>query len=219
MEPVGTHGLACLDDADYNAYALYMQCQAEAIDSTLAEQLASLEAFLDRPTMVLRPSADRTFASGTTVTNLFNQVVHNNTSFMSLTTVGSETFLNVGSPVGGAVVPYEQGLYLVGCSALWDATGAVTAFSERRLVINAQDDTLPEPNQIAWSNDISPDANTAIVQISTAASFTMVLRGTHGVKIGHAVSHTNAASTVTILSAETRLWITYLGPNELVEVS
>jgi hypothetical protein len=219
MEPIGTHGLACLGDEDYADYARFMQCQAETIDSTLFEQFTALDDFLLRPTAIARTVLDRTFASGTTVSNFFTEFVYINNDFMSLSTVGSETFINVGSPVGGDVVPYLPGLYLVGAQALFDATGAVTAFSQRNLTINAQDDTLPEPNQIALANDINPDANTAITGIFTNASFTMVLRGTHGVKIGHALSHTNAASTVTVFSSESLLWVTYLGPNELVEVS
>lgn len=222
MEPIGTHGLACLNDTDWADYARYMQCQAEAIDAALFEQQTALEAVLSRPTIVVRPTgaANTTIASGVTVSNYFNEVVYVNNTFMTLSTVGSVTYINIGSPVGSALNPYEPGMYLVGGSIGMDATGAVTAFSQRNLTLNAIDDTLQPPNQqIALAYDINPDANTAITNISVSASFSMVLRGTNGVKVSHTISHTNAASTVSILGADARLWVTYLGPNELVEVS
>lgn len=47
--PVGTHGLTCLSDEDYGAFALWMQCVAGDIDSSLVSINASLNGFMDRP--------------------------------------------------------------------------------------------------------------------------------------------------------------------------
>ena len=48
MTVVGDHGLTCLDGDDYAAIALSMQCNAEAIDSTLTSIDASLDDYLGR---------------------------------------------------------------------------------------------------------------------------------------------------------------------------
>lgn len=222
MEPIGTHGLACLGQDDWADYARYMQCQAEAIDAALFEQQTALESLLDRPTIIVRPSADRTFATATTVTDFYTTVQFNNSTFMTVSTSGGISQINIGSPVGGALIPYPRGLYLVGGFVNMDATGAVTAFSQRNLTINAVDATIQPPNQqIALSRDINPDSGAAgaITGIRECASFEIVLRGTNGVRITHALSHTNAASTVTAFQASAYLWVTYLGPDNLVEVA
>lgn len=218
MRTIGNHGLACLDPDDWADYARYMQCQAEAIDTALFDQLTLLQESLDRPTMIVRPSVDRTFATGTSVGNFYDTVLFTNNSFMSVTTVGLETFLNIGSPVGSSVVPYRRGMYLIGAFTMFDATGAVTAFSQRTLTVSAIDDSIVGAPQVGTFTEINPDAGTAITQIQDSGAFTVVLRGTNALRIRHALSHTNAASTVTAFAANSLLWATYLGPNDLVEV-
>lgn len=222
MEPVGTHGLACLSPEDYADYARYMQCQAEAIDAALTEQLTGFENFLNLPTMIVRPSAVRNIGIGATVENLFDEVFYLNNDFMSLESSGSgaETYISIGSPVGTPVTAYRRGLYLCGAHVPMDATGAVTAFSERRTTIAIVDDTAPVlQQQLAFAWDVNPDANTAITNISTNPTLTVVLRGTNGVRLTHAVTHTNAASSVDVTSpTNCWLWVTFIGPDELVQV-
>ena len=48
-DQIGTHGLSCIGDDDYAAYALSMQCNAEATDAALADSNAALEEYLARP--------------------------------------------------------------------------------------------------------------------------------------------------------------------------
>lgn len=218
MRSIGSHGLSCLEPSDYAAFALYMQCQAEAIDDALTEQLASLDSLLDRPTIIVGASGNVTTASGVNTNNFYNTVVYNNSTFMGLATTGTETYVTIGSPVTLPLNPYQRGMYLVGAYAAMDATGAVTAFSQRNLTISALDDTLSGPSQVGLCYDINPDANTALTNIRLNASFSVVLRGTNGVRIAHQLSHTNAASTVTYAAADAKLWVTYLGPTNLVEV-
>jgi hypothetical protein len=219
MESIGNHGLACLDATDWADYARYMQCQAQTIDTVLADQMALLAASLDRPTIVVGASANRTFATGTSVGNFFDTVLFVNNTFMNLTSVGLETFVNIGSPLGQPVVEaYQRGMYLIGGFTSMDATGAVTGFSQRILTVSAIDDSITGAPQVGTFTDNNPDANTAITAIGCSGAFTVVLRGINAVRIRHALSHTNAASTVTAIAANSLLWVTYLGPNELVEV-
>lgn len=223
MNSIGTHGLAALDNDDHAAFALYMQCQAETIDALLAGQLAQLDAFLDRPTMILRPSGPRTVASGVFVNDLFNQVLYVNNDFMSLSfgTLPTATYLNIGSPQGASpVVPYPRGEYMVGASVGFDATGAVTAFSARRVFVGVFDDTLPTgPDTVIETlRDSTPDANTAITLVGASVQGAFQLRGSHGVRIDHTVNHSNAASTVTI-QQDSYLWVTYMGPFEEIGVN
>jgi hypothetical protein len=221
MQQIGTHGLACLDDSDYADYARFMQCQAEALDALLFEQLTLLTDFMNLPTMIVRPSALRNIAIGATVEDLFNTVLYVNNDFMTLSTVGSNTYINIGSPVGSAVVAYPRGLYLAGAHVPMDATGGVTAFSERRTTIAIVDDTAPPlEQQLAFAWDVNPDANTTITGIDTNPTLSVVLRGTNGVRLTHAVTHTNAASSVDVTPfTDTYLWVTYVGPDELVEAT
>jgi len=221
MQQIGTHGLACLSDSDYADYARFMQCQAEIIDALAFEQLTLLTDFVNLPTMIVQPSANRNIAIGASVSDLFNQVVYINNDFMTLSTVGSNTYINIGSPVGTAVVPYPRGLYLAGAHVPMDATGAVTAFSERQTIIAVNDDTQPTGQQqlaLAW--DINPDAGTTITRIHTNPTLSVVLRGTNGVRLTHTVTHTNAASSVDVTpNTDTWLWVTFVGPDELVEAA
>jgi len=221
MQQIGTHGLACLSDSDYADYARFMQCQAEAIDALAFEQLTLLTDFVNLPTMIVRPSGPRNIGIGASINNLFDEIVYINNDFMTLSTVGSSTYINIGSPVGTAVVPYPRGLYLAGAHVPMDATGAVTAFSERQTIIAVNDDTQPPgQQQLAQAWDISPDANTAITGIDTNPTLSVVLRGTNGVRLAHTVTHTNAASSVDVTPfSSTWLWVTFVGPDELVEAT
>ncbi len=47
-KPVGTHGLTCIDEADYGAIALWVQCTAESIDDQLTIDQGDLNAFRNR---------------------------------------------------------------------------------------------------------------------------------------------------------------------------
>lgn len=48
-DQVGNHGLFCLDDDDFAAYALAMQCNALAVDAALSAQSTALGQYLGRP--------------------------------------------------------------------------------------------------------------------------------------------------------------------------
>lgn len=48
-EQIGNHGLFCLDDDDYAAIALAMQCNAQAADAALSAQGSAMSSYLGRP--------------------------------------------------------------------------------------------------------------------------------------------------------------------------
>ena len=51
-ELIGTHEIPCLSDTDYAAYALYMQCVAEQVETQLAANRAAVDAVLHRAVRV-----------------------------------------------------------------------------------------------------------------------------------------------------------------------
>lgn len=54
MNFVGENGIICLDDDDYAAYAMYMQCLGEQVEGFLAADISAASASLSRPMAVWR---------------------------------------------------------------------------------------------------------------------------------------------------------------------
>jgi hypothetical protein len=60
MKFTDRYDLPCLDDDDYAAYALYMQCLAQRMDDELTARAELLQSFTHRPTAIWRTSSAQT---------------------------------------------------------------------------------------------------------------------------------------------------------------
>lgn len=218
-QTIGDHGLYCPDPQDYAAYALYMQDVAERIDAALQEQLDGLDLFFNAPTIILTNSAAVNIPiipgfNGT----LFDTVVFNNSTFMSLDPAG--TGVLVGSAAGAPVtVPYLRGSYTIGTTVVMTATGAVTANSARVLVLAAQDFTQPVGSPAVFEGtDQTLDTNTG-GNFALLCTGQMFLQNISGVRVAAIAQHQNAASSVDVNAGTAFLWVTYNGPANIIEVA
>lgn len=206
---IGDHGLFCIDDSDYAAYALAMQCNAQATDAALASASQALTDYLDRPwitiTNTVAVTVDEDTGGGTVGPG---GIVGEN-----MNTRGSGT----GSPVAvrhrfpsGENVP--AGVWLVGSTVNF-TFGATTADSNRQLMVYntpvvAGQASFNDVNQIFRMRDYQGEggASGALTTVGvmdnrdgTSAHFTTF------------ISHANLASDMTIAIGNWKLWATYLG--------
>jgi hypothetical protein len=225
MINVGDHGLTCLDGEDYGAWALYMQCTAEQIDSVLAEQQTQLNLFRNRPAIVVAPLAN-------TITNdthtLYNTVLFDNSPFLSLvtnfngtapTTQPTANGIAIGSPVGSAtVVPYLKGEYEFGVYAEGIATALVPNQPSRAELIVFG----PDGQSLIVNTNPSRRNQTFQTQEDLAGNHringkvTFVLNGISGVTCVARIFKSGSTATWTTASF---IWVRYLGPPDQVEVA
>lgn len=219
MESFG-HGLSCQSGDDYAALALYMQNEANIIDAALETELLSLTGFLTRPTIIVTNSGNVTMPANDSVTVVWDTVLFNNSTFMSLINTGgafAETIISVGSPAAAPVtVPYLQGFYRYGFGTFMTATGAVNAYTSRTTIVTAIDDSsgsFPSTGQIS---DITYDTNTGGEAQNGTGTFPAA--GVSATRIRTTCGNENTSSSVNIL-ANSFLWVTYIGSTDLIEVA
>lgn len=208
---IGNHGLFCLDDEDYAAVALAMQCNAEATDASLSEVNSELNTYLSRPWItVTNPNAVVVDdASGTLgPEGLVGEILR--------PTAATTIQVNGMAPIyvtSDLSTMLPRGLWLIGASVNW-TLGALTANSIRRLLvygvrrINGVANATTNFTDLYQIQDYQGDggANGAL----TVCGF---LDNTAGdvAFIASFFSHANTASDITIGINQWRLWATYLG--------
>lgn len=208
-EIIGEHGLFCIDDTDYAAFALAMQCNAQAADAALTGFNASLTGYLSRPWIqVVTTNAvviDSDASGGATGPGgLLGELID---------TTGSGS----GSPsvTRNGVTPglfLPAGVWLVGSSIKW-TFGATTASSYRQLLtfnvprIGGIASTSAA-NQIFAMRDYQGDGGATGALTSVGV---MDNRGGNSAYFGSFFSHANLASDATVSAGDWRLWATYLG--------
>lgn len=222
METIGTHGLSCQTGEDFAALALYMQVEAERIDALLTAQRNALTGFLVRPTIIVTNSANVNMAAGGGSTfTPWDTVVFNNSTFLSLQTVTvdslTQTAISVGSIAGAAVtIPYLQGWYRYGFGTRMTATGAINAYSSRTTDIFVTDDE--QSIQVAIGTLVDTTYDTSTGGEAQNASGTFIGTGTSGIRLRTQCTHGNTSSSVN-LNTNSYLWVTYIGPNDPIEVA
>lgn len=202
MIPIGTHGLACLDEEDYAATALYMQDQGQAIEDALVDISTSLSSALLRPSV----TAVTTTVSGPNSTAA--------EQIFSLTATWSLTYHNytVAPTIIGAGVRLtipRTGWYGYGTYGNLAATGVVTALSRRTLYATATKESVGVSTQLSQAAFRTIDTNTGGEFLTASAgSFYATVGAT--VDVEGAWSHTNAASTVQV-NTGAKLWCHFIG--------
>lgn len=201
---IGTHGLFCIDDNDYAAYALAMQCNAEATDATLTEQNSSLEEYLGRPWI----SVVNTTAQAISDDAAGGQVGPDGFVGTGISSPGTTTN---GLPTDGTFWP--RGLYMIGASINW-ALVTPTANSYRQLMVFG----------LARINGVT-NISTTFVDLYTMRDYQgdggnngalnvvglLDARNLDIQQVQTFFSHANTGSTITVAAGGWRVWANYLG--------
>ena len=114
MRLIGEHEIPCLEDTDYAAIALYMQCLAEQVEAELVSNQTQIEAVFDRPFAMWQVTSVLPQGSGsnTTSANAMLASYHFNQTFSatSMSTINTRGWWQIGAhihatsdaPAGGA---------------------------------------------------------------------------------------------------------------------
>ena len=213
--PIGTHGLTCIDDDDYAAYALSMQCNARAIDTALAGANGQLGGYLDRGwiTVVNRTAAtiDDSSGGGTIGPgNVIGEAMDTNGSGVGSPLVTRHV---LPGPSTGGTNLMPRGIYLVGSSVNF-TFGATTANSNRQISIfgvrylNGSQSAITNYINLYSMRDYQGDGGA-----SGARTAVGLVDGRAGTLANFQtfVSHANVASDMSVAIGNWRLWVTYLG--------
>lgn len=217
MEFTPEYNLPCLSGTDYAAYALYLQCLAEQLDTTLFEKLTELDSVRNRYAGVWRNTVAMVSASGSwnttvpTVTNLFwNDPVNPPSSGTAgsltdpfrfhfpgavaggLYAVGGTVAMNQGA-TGGTYRWLELSTILFGSSGFVESTGA-QEFTE---------ETLSGGENLQTGYHVG-------LNLTTSATL-------EGVPVGFDVSiFEDDAGNITIPIGGLTFWAVYLGDNTII---
>ncbi len=204
-EQVGNHGLSCLGDTDYAAFALSMKCNAEAIDETLANQGGALGTYLGRPwqqavtTLTVNINAD---SSGGSI-GPFGRVGE-------AITTGGPIFTSNLLP-NGALFP--AGIYMIGASINWTLV-TPTANSYRELSVFGLATIDGEINISTTFVDYVSDIDFQGDGGNSGALNVWGYLDTRGLRltsINSFFTHSNTGSVLTIAPANWRMWAMYMG--------
>jgi hypothetical protein len=212
-DQIGTHGLSCISDDDYAAYALSMQCNAEAIDEALSNTNESFGEYLGRPWVQ--------------VVNSFSIAVSDDAAGGSIGPLGFvgesmgpesgagipiTTSFNMATPIG-ATNPLQPGVWLIGASIDW-TLAAATANSYRQLMVYGvrniggvvqADLTYTDLYRM---RDYQGDGGN-----NGALNVVGFLDTTAGdvATVNAFFSHANVAGVLTVAPGDWRMWAMYLG--------
>lgn len=213
--PIGSHGLACIDDDDYAAYALSMQCNANAIDAALAGINEQIGDYLDRGWILVANrnavTIDDSSGGGTIgPEGVIGEAMDTNGSGVGSPLV---TRHNLPGPSSGGSNLMPRGIYLVGASVNY-TFGATTANSNRQLSVfgvrflNGSQSAITNSTNLYAMRDYQGDGGA-----SGALSVVGLVDGRAGniANFQTFISHANVASDMSIAVNNWRLWVTYLG--------
>jgi hypothetical protein len=213
--PVGSHGLTCIDDDDYAAYALSMQCNAVAIDTALAGVNGQMGGYLNRGwiTVVNRTAVtiDDSSGGGTIGPGgVIGEPMDTNGSGVGSPLVTRNV---LPGPSSGGQNLMPRGIYLVGSSVNF-TFGATTANSNRQIQIfgvrflNGSQSAITNFTNLYQMRDYQGDGGA-----SGALSVVGLVDGRAGnlANFQTFVSHANVASDMSVAVNNWRLWVTYLG--------
>lgn len=204
--PVGTHGLTCLSPEDYSAVALWMQCNAEAINDSLTDVNASFGTYLSRPYIKVTSNSTRNVAydSGTIGPEGFIGEDWN---------IGFGTYVNnvLPSTIPSAGYRLPQGVYLMQASIKY--TVATPNTNTRRI--------LMVYGQIANTSLSVATQNLTMHQVLEAGgagnpgaiSVQGLLHcdGLTVIRMGSFFTHLNTSSVIVVPAGSWNLSLTYLG--------
>lgn len=202
--------LPCLDGTDYAAYALYVQCLAEQLDTKFQDQFDSLYDFLRRPASV--------WTRTTTQTGITN-----GTDAQLLFIFETESQLNWPYPITSTPnIPILRGWWHVGLTVNLAASGAVNADTIRQLYLRGDavvnDSGTTTTNYVnlvdqVWESNTGNGENLTVQGTVFQPGFDEIIL------TGYTI-HGNSGSTLTMtITPQPRLWAVYLGDTPEIQVS
>lgn len=215
MIPVGNHGLACLEEEDYAATALYMQHEGLLIDSLLDGIQDELTAYNNRLSFVATSAVSSSFAS------VGGQVMPdgreaNAPTFAGGTVLGSSALVTIsGSLV--FFVPPATGWYDIGGYVNVVPAGAVNVGSERVLYLQYQETaSIPSRPLNRLYQFRTTETNTGGEFLETSGLVYMETGRNAFLQLF--VSHQNVASNL-VTNAGAKIWASFYAPPGGVVVS
>jgi hypothetical protein len=212
---IGSHGLSCIGDDDYAAYALSMQCNAQAIDSALDGVSDSMAAAAARPWLLTTNATsivvDDQSGGGTVGPNgVVGEVLYPQVG-SSVTTTASG--LPTQFLLGDASTFWPKGIFLIGATVKW-SLAAATADSIRQLSVYGMRQINGSTVFSTNYTDLYHDEDYQNDGGNTGALSVTGLLDTRAGDVTYVQSfftHTNVAGDLTIAVGSWRVWATYLG--------
>lgn len=216
MTTVGIHGLTCLDENDYAAVALSMQCNADAIDAALTGIDASLDAYIGR-----------WWWSATNISAL--NVSFNSGTVLPEGLVGADLFTDGGALLVQAngfaatssfpsTFDWPDGIYLVGSSIKW--TVATPNNDTPRTLMVAQVNRLNGAATFSSSSTVvymsTEYEHSAAGNDGSVTVGGMFQVGPTMSRFAACFSHGNSGSVLVIPAGAWRLWFIRLGSGLVV---
>lgn len=203
MEFTTNYNLPCLDDSDYAAYALYMQCLAESLDNKLQEQYDAMDTFLRHPSAV--------WTRTTTQTGIPNSLALTDQQILFISEV--EAVYNWPYLLLPNIPPL-RGWWHVGLTVNLQASGVVNADTIRQLYLRGDavvnNDGLVVTDYVemvdqVWESNSGNGENLTV-------SGTVFQPGFDNISLQGFCVHQNTSSTLTMTTTpQPRLWVTYIG--------
>lgn len=211
-EQIGNHGLFCVDDDDYAAIALAMQCNAEATTTALESSNTALNSYLGRPWVSTQNNGALVIDDSSSGTlgplGLVGAVLRPGAGTTNLSYNMSPYYIT-----GDLTTFMPRGVYLIGASITW-TLGALTANSIRQLLVYGVTSNGGALNSTTDATDIyrfqdyqgDGGANGALNVVG-------FLDNTAGnvASVESLFSHGNTASDITVANGAWHVWATYLG--------
>lgn len=214
--PIGTHGLSCIGDDDYAAYALSMKCNADATDAALAAQAEALTGYIARPWLS---------TVNTTTVTVTNAAAGGTSGPQGAVGANMRPGSGSGTPLTTAnglplahstfdpSTLWPPGIYLIGATI--SATfAAVTADSLRQLMVYGLDEVGGVVSTLTTYVDLYSDIDYGVnsAPLNSALTVTGMLESDGNLAtIETFFTHANVAADASIAAGRWRLWATYLG--------
>ncbi len=198
MISFGSHGLACLDDNDPAAVALYLQAEAERADALLGTLLDGFSSAYRRPTGIWRNPAN--IAGVTIITLGFGLNLFWNSANAQYVPV-----INGALPALPGNLP---GAYHIGVMVATTPAGVATG-SQHELVVNVLDNN---GNFYGTGNDATTETGTGGEFLTCSFVVNIPVTAPNIPRYIQATWNETASGTNTLTTAS-YCWATYLGPS------
>jgi hypothetical protein len=211
MTLIGTHEIPCLDDNDYAAYALQMQCVANRIEDELVANRNAALSVLQRPVRVWRCTQLNTEGSASSFSpDAINYSYHYPASFgIAFATLNLRGWWRIG------------GLWR--CTSSAPVVGNNRIFSLATFPANTSVRSQTSNNWVARAQDITWETNTTGGE-SLYVQYDVFNPGDPEQPIGAASMRTEMALSVENSGSETvtftgTLWCVYLGDTPSISIT